>query len=219
MPIQQTVGIILAAVVAAISIPKLLEEFSARERLTRRLSSMLSVTDKLQHDGALSVISTETDQLALRLASVIAIRPSRRDWVESVVAGLAPGVWVLATSVWPFRGMLNEHHWLSTSVLAVSLVAVQQVSHTVATRLGTLHYNRQLYIKLGAPADPPLLSVPTIRDYLLRPTLTADLILRISEAAKRKTDEDGLNVPLVDHVRAAILDCEQRFYRRQPRPR
>lgn len=219
MPIQQTIGIILAAVVAAISIPNILDELTATGRVARKLDRMLSIAGKVQHDGTRLAISGESDRMALRLASLIAIRPSRRDWVETALFGLAPALWYVAFWVWPFDGWMREHLRLVLPIALVVFVALQQVQHTAATRMGTLHNNRRLYVRLGAPADPPLLSIPTVRDYLLRPTLTSDAVFRMGERAKAEADQEGVDLPLVDYVRVAIQESESRCYRHAPRTR
>ncbi|MGM7647925.1 hypothetical protein ACSVDM_23720 [Nocardia sp. JW2] len=213
MPVHQSIGIILAAIVALISMPKIVGELSAQQRLTRKLKDYLDIAENIQNSSTKTRISEEAELLAMRLAANLAIRPTRQDWIEIAIGG---GVW----AAWIFIYLaINDHFsndWIFTPIFIAIFLIGMVGSTLVSIRIQTLQFNRMLYVRLDSPSNPPLLSVPSIRDYFLRGTIDPDLV--IERARSEKSDPDNRHVSTKD-VTMAIEFLEKKYYKRANRRR
>ncbi|MEV0043944.1 hypothetical protein AB0H60_10725 [Nocardia rhamnosiphila] len=211
MPVHQSIGIVLAALVAAISIPKIVGEVSTQERLARKLKSLTDVFEKVENEAARLRIKKEVDILALRLASSIEVRPSKRDWAESLVVIAIPVAWATLIT-------LDEREsWIPGLALLVIYPPLTFIMNIAGLRLQTLQFNRTLYVLLGAPAEPPLLAVPSLRDYILRTTITPQLVLKLAHSRGNK-DSESEQLSIAE-VREAITVLEGEIYKHKPRRR
>lgn len=178
-----------------------------------KLKSLLDIAEKTQNSSAKARILEEADLLAVRLAAILTIRPSRRDWIEIVLGGSLWLGWAVAYQIINWR---PQSPWLLNLVFGVTYVVAFMGAMIVQARAQTLQFNRRIYVRLEAPSNPPLLSIPSVRDYLLRTTITPDLVIRVARDQKR---ESGNHILTSEDVSRAIAILEGRTYKHAPRSR
>lgn len=205
VPWYQTVGIVIAAVVAVVGVPKLLRETLGPYRLGAKVLRASEVAEKVKSEGAKRELTAYAETLANRLAAIHTTKFSRRDKI--VIAGgasVSVTLWLLFLVGWPVSVPEKiSNRALELVAVALAVLIAQWGLLLWLPRLQTIQYRRVLYAELGAPAGLRDLSIPSLRDYFLNATLTPKFILTVARQAASKAASNGSGDE-VEGDRAAI---------------
>jgi hypothetical protein len=81
--------------------------------------------------------------------------------------------------------------------------------------------NRKLFAELGCPKELKRLSIPSFRDYMLRTTISPELVLHFARIALENASATNSEQSSPDLVACAnrVIDILEANYRHEVRPR